>query len=363
MGLYLWTRQVRDLGLAFSKFEVGLGHDLHEFLELHLRLPAELLLGLSGIADEEFHLGRTLVAGIVAHVFLPIEVQQAEGLLDELFDRVRLVGGDHVVVGLVLLEHDPHHLDVFFGVTPVAAGIEVAHVEAVLEAEFDASGGASDLAGDEGLAAARALVVEENAVGGVEVIAFAVVHREPVGVHFRATVRRAGPERRFFRLGHFLDFAKHLGRRGLVEAAFFHEAGFADGFEDAHRAEADDVARVFRNIEGNAHVRLSAEVVNFVGLELVEEFHHLHGIGEIAVVEVEFDAVDVRVAVKVIDPAGVKGGSAANHAVDLVALGEQELSEIRTVLPRDAGDKCFFHAINNHASERAFTGASLHMLT
>ena len=147
----------------------------------------------------------------------------------------------------------------------------------------------------------------------------------------------------------------------MVEAAFFHEAGFADRFEDAHRAEADDIARVFGDIEGNAHVRLRTEVVDFFGLELVEEFHHLHGIGEVAVVEVEFDAVDVRVAVKVIDPAGVKSGSAANHTVDFVALGEQELGEIRTVLPRDAGDKCFFHAISDHASEGAFTGASLHI--
>jgi hypothetical protein len=81
---------------------------------------------------------------------------------------VGLVGRDHVVVGLVLLEHEPHHLDVLLGVAPVALGVEVAEVERVLEAHLDPGGGAGDLAGDEGLAAAGRLVVEEDAVAGVQ---------------------------------------------------------------------------------------------------------------------------------------------------------------------------------------------------
>jgi hypothetical protein len=50
-------------------------------------------------------------------------------------------------------------------------GVDVAEVEGVLQAEFDAGGGAGDLAGDERLAAARALVVEKNAVRRVQMVA------------------------------------------------------------------------------------------------------------------------------------------------------------------------------------------------
>ena len=46
----------------------------------------------------------------------------------------------------------------------------------LLQAELDAGRGAGDLAGDEGLAAPRALVVEQDAVGRVQAVRLAVVH-------------------------------------------------------------------------------------------------------------------------------------------------------------------------------------------
>ena len=59
-------------------------------------------------------------------------------LVEELAHRVRLAGGDHVVVGLVGLEHPPHRVDVVGGVAPVALGVEVAEEELVLQAGLDA---------------------------------------------------------------------------------------------------------------------------------------------------------------------------------------------------------------------------------
>ena len=72
-----------------------------------------------------------------------------EGHLHQFADAVDLAGGDHVVVGLVLLEHQPHRLDVVRRVSPVALGVEVAERELVLEAELDAGRRVRDLARDE----------------------------------------------------------------------------------------------------------------------------------------------------------------------------------------------------------------------
>ena len=69
---------------------------------------------------------------------------------------MRLAGGQHVVVRLVLLQDAPHALDVVAGMAPVALGVEVAEVELVLQAELDRGDRAGDLARDEGLAADRA---------------------------------------------------------------------------------------------------------------------------------------------------------------------------------------------------------------
>ena len=56
--------------------------------------------------------------------------------------------------------------------------------------------GARDLARDERLAAARRLVIEEDAVDGEEAVGLAIVDRHPVRVDLRHAVRAARIERR-----------------------------------------------------------------------------------------------------------------------------------------------------------------------
>ena len=51
---------------------------------------------------------------------------------------------------------------------------------------------------------------------------------------------------------------------------------------------------------------------------------------------VEWDPV-----VQTCDPLEVLGAGTADHAVDFVALLEQELGQVGTVLPGDAGDQGF----------------------
>ena len=80
----------------------------------------------AGIADEQIDFRRPLVAGVVFHVFLPVESDVREGLLHEFAHGVRFVRREHVIVARWLLEHPPHALDVFRRVTPVALGVEVA---------------------------------------------------------------------------------------------------------------------------------------------------------------------------------------------------------------------------------------------
>jgi len=77
---------------------------------------------------------------------------------------VGLARADDVVLGLGLLQHAPHRVHEVLGVAPVALGLEVAEVELVLQAVLDAAYGAGDLARDKGLAAALALVVEQDAI-------------------------------------------------------------------------------------------------------------------------------------------------------------------------------------------------------
>ena len=92
------------------------------------------------------------------------------------------------------------------------------------------------------------------------------------------------------------------------------------------------------NVEADPDVALRAEMVDLVGLDIVQQVLQRGAVAEVAVVQEELHAVDVRVLVKMIDAVGVERTGAADDAVDLVALAEQEFGEIRPVLPGDTGN-------------------------
>ena len=117
-----------------------------------------------------------------------------EGELGKLADAVLNARGDDEVLGLAGLEDEPHTLDVVLGVAPVAEGVEVAEVEFVLQALGDAGGGEGDLTGDEGLATALALVVEEDAVAAEHAVGVAVLLDDPEAVLLGDGVGAEGPD-------------------------------------------------------------------------------------------------------------------------------------------------------------------------
>ena len=71
--------------------------------------------------------------------------------------------------------------------------------------------------------------------------------------------------------------AEHLAARCLIKARL--NAAPAEGLQDACRPEGSDVSRILGKIETHPDVALSAEVVDFIGLEVVDEIGHLLGIG------------------------------------------------------------------------------------
>ena len=103
------------------------------------------------------------------------------------------------------------------------------------------------------------------------------------------------------RLRHFLDEAEHLRGRGLVEAGPFLQAQDADGLEQAQGAERVGVGGVLGGLEAHLHVRLRREVVDLVGLGLLDDADQVGGVGHVAVVHEEAHAGNVGVVVEMVD--------------------------------------------------------------
>jgi len=60
-------------------------------------------------------------------------------------------------------------------------------------------------------------------------------------------------------------------------------------------------------------------------------------VGEVAVVKIKPCARIVRIGVDMIDPGSIEGRCSPDDPVHFVALVEEKLSEVRAVLPGDAG--------------------------
>ncbi len=208
-----------------------------------------------------------------------------------------------------------------------------------MQAELDAGDGVGDLAGDELEAASRTLVVEQDAAAGEQAVALAVVDDDVVTEDLGAAVGRARMERRALGLRGLADLAEHLAAAGLVEAdrVVLGTTDHADRLEHAQHARAGDVGRQLGLVEAQGDERDRAEVVDLVGLGLVERLDQRRQVGEVAGHRLdERELVAHRRHPRVVLP--------LDHAEDLVALGVQELGEVLAILSGDTGDERAGHA-------------------
>ena len=185
-------------------------------------------------------------------------------------------------------------------------------------------------------------MVEQDAVAGINAIGFAVVDRDPVGVHLGHRIRTSGVERGGFLLRSFLHQTVEFGRRGLVETGLLLQFQDADGLQNAQTTQGINVRRVFGALKADRHMGLGAQVVDFIGLRFLNDANQVAGVGEVAVVQLEIGVFYVRILVNVIDPLGVEGTGTAFDAVHDVAFFQEELGQIGSVLACDTGDERSF---------------------
>ena len=186
-------------------------------------------------------------------------------------------------------------------------------------------------------------MVEEDAVAGIHTVGFTVIDRDPVGIELGAGIGRTGVERRLLRLRDFLHLAEQFRSGGLIEAGLFFQAQHADGFQKTQGPQRIHIGGVLGRLEGDLHMALGCQVVDFVRLHFLHDADQVAGIRKIPVVQNELAAFLVRPLVKMVDTVRIEQGRAALDAVDFIALVQKEFRQIGAVLTSDTGDECFFH--------------------
>src|SRR6185437_16458334 len=107
---------------------------------------------------------------------------------------------DHVIVRGVLLENKPHRLHVFGRVTPVPSSIQIAEVEVGLQSCFDVGRRPRYFTRDEGLAAPRRLMVEQDSAARAHSIGFSIIYCSGMGEELGTGVGAARMKRGGFGL-------------------------------------------------------------------------------------------------------------------------------------------------------------------
>ena len=83
---------------------------------------------------------------------------------------------------------------------------------------------------------------------------------------------------------------------------------------------------------------LGAEVIDLIGLNLLNDSLQVAAVAQVAVVQREAWIQLVWILIKVIDTSGVEAAGPALYAVYGIALFQQQLRQVAAVLAGDAGD-------------------------
>lgn len=125
--------------------------------------PTKLILCFGGVTEELLHFGRPKVPGVNFDKVGVVQANMFKGQLTKAANRDHGSCGHHIVVGLVLLQHAPHGLDIISRKSPVPLCVEVAKEQFVLQAQFDAPNGPGDFSCDKCFTPSWRLVVEQDA--------------------------------------------------------------------------------------------------------------------------------------------------------------------------------------------------------
>src|SRR5262249_6980560 len=136
-----------------------------------------------------------VVARINFDVLLPIQVQIAERFIEEVTNRMRFAGSDYVIRSFRLLQNAPDRFNVVAGVTPIPPRVKVPQEQFILNTDFNTCCSLGYLSAHKCLAAAWRLMIEQDAVGGKQVVTFSIIYRHPVRIYFCRGIRASWLER------------------------------------------------------------------------------------------------------------------------------------------------------------------------
>jgi hypothetical protein len=201
-------------------------------------------------------------------------------------------------------------------------------------------------------------MVEQDAVGSVHAVGFAIIDGDPVAVKLCDAIGRTRIKRRGFLLWGFLHQAVKLRRGGLIEPRLLLHAENPDRLQQPEHAERVGIGGIFGALETDADMALGGEVVDLGRADLLHQPDQIGRIRHVAIVQQERHIAGVRVFIEMIDARGVERGRPALDAVHGIAEAKQIFGKVGAVLTGHAGDQRHapFRILGNHICSNNASG-------
>src|SRR5260370_35347546 len=116
----------------------------------------------------------------------------------------------------------------------------------------------------------------------------------------------------------------------------------ADWLEHAQGAKSVRICGIFWRLERDLHMRLRREIIDLVRLRFLHDADDIGRVGYITIVQLEGNALLVRIVDEMVDALGVERRRTTLHAVDDISLGEKQFGQIGAILPGCTGDEGYF---------------------
>jgi hypothetical protein len=259
---------------------------VHQFLERSgVWIPVELCLCLGWITPEidnicwTVEIRRNLYEGLANQILrtfyadtllvlilafpLQFDTYMMESQLGKFSYRVLLTSSDDKVLWLFSLEDKPHTLYIVLRITPVTQRIQVAEIEFLLLTLFDAGCSKSNLAGNESLATALTLMIEEDTRAAEHIVSLTILLDNPETVLLSYGVWRIWVEWCILVLRNLLYLAIKLGCGSLIHTAGLLQTTLADSLQDTEHTCSIYIGCKLRRVKTYLNVALSGEVINF----------------------------------------------------------------------------------------------------
>ena len=228
------------------------------------------------------------------------------------------IRGQHIISRLILLQHQPHTFHIIPCKAPVPLGIHIPQGKLLLLSCQNIGNRQRDFPGNEILAPSGRFMIKQNPVTGEHIIRLPVIHRNPVRIQLRHTIRALGIKRRFLTLGSRLrQPAEQLGGRCLIKTA--RTPIDPNGLQKLQRTHSRSIRRIFRDLKGNTNMRLRRQVIHLGRLDFRHQPHQSAGIRRVRIMKKEFNII-IGGMNQMVNPAGNRNTVTPHQAMHLIPL-------------------------------------------